>query len=215
MNQPLAAIVTSGEACLRWLDDSSKHIDRIKRGLERMIENGRRASDVVRRLRALSKKDDLQKKELDINELIEDTLPLVQREVSRHRVFLGLNLAKVLPTISGDRVQLQQVIINLLVNAIQAMATVNHRRELTIGSALQEDGNIVVTVRDNGHGFDAEQQTHMFNAFFTTKVDGMGMGLSISRSIVDAHGGRIWASRNDDGGATFQFAIPTEAEMVS
>lgn len=215
VNQPLAAIVTSGEACLRWLENGSTHIDRIKQGLERMIQNSRRASDVVRRLRALAKKDDLKKRMLDISELIEDTLPLVQHEVSRQRIFLGLDLAQDLPTICGDRVQLQQVIINLLINAIQAMSTVSHRRELTIKSALRADGRIIVTIRDNGHGFDVERQTHMFDAFFTTKDDGMGMGLSISRSIIDAHGGRIWASSNKDGGATFQFAIPTESEMVS
>lgn len=214
VNQPLAAIVTSGEACLRWLENGVANLDRVKIGLERIIQNGKRASDVVRRLRVLAKKDDFKRSELDLNEIIEDALPLVQREIVRNRVSLTLGLAKKLPPIQGDRVHLQQVIINLIVNAIQAMSDVKNR-QLAIETAESDDGKAVVTVRDNGHGFDPEQQNRMFSAFYTTKADGMGMGLSISRSIIDAHGGRIWASPNEGGGAKFQFAIPIQTEMVS
>jgi len=214
VNQPLAAIVTSGEAGLRWLENGVAHLDRVKIGLERIIQNGKRASDVVLRLRVLARKDDFKRIELDLNEIIEDALLLVQREIMRNRVSLTLVLAKKLLPIQGDRVHLQQVIINLIVNAIQAMSDVNNRR-LVLETAKNDDGSIVVTVRDNGRGFDLEQQNRMFSAFYTTKAEGMGMGLSISRSIIDAHGGRIWASLNEDGGATFQFAIPTQTEMVS
>jgi len=215
VNQPLAAIVTSGEACLRWLANGTEHIDRVKLGLERIIQNGQRASDVVRRLRALAKKDDFKRADLDLNEIIEDTLPLVQREILRNRISLTLTLAPNMPLIQGDRIHLQQVIINLLVNAIQAMSDVAHDRRLVIETTVNDEAKAVVSVRDNGHGFAPDQQNRLFGAFFTTKTNGMGMGLSISRSIIDAHGGRIWASLNEDGGATFRFCIPTQTELVS
>ncbi len=216
VNQPLAAIVTSGEACLRWLGLEAPPLDRVKRGIERTISDGRRASEVVRRLRALSKKGDLQKVPVNLNEVVEDSIPLIQREVVQHRVLLGRDLAKAMPDVVGDRIQLQQVIINLLVNAIQAMASVTDRpRELIVRTCLKGEDEILLAVEDSGPGFDPAIEAELFNAFFTTKPNGMGMGLSIGRSIVEAHGGRLWTFRNDRGGATFQFSLPLHSERLS
>ena len=216
VNQPLAAIVTSGEACLRWLGLEAPPLDRVKRGIERTISDGRRASEVVRRLRALSKKGDLQRVPVNLNEVIEDSIPLIQREVVQHHVSLGRDLAKAMPDVVGDRIQLQQVIINLLVNAIQAMASVTDGpRELVVRTRLKGEDEILLAVEDSGPGFDPAIEAELFNAFFTTKPNGMGMGLSIGRSIVEAHGGRLWTSRNDRGGATFQFSLPLHPERLS
>jgi PAS domain S-box-containing protein len=215
VNQPLAAIVTSGEACLRWLGLDAAPLDRVKRSIERMIGDGRRASEVVRRLRALSKKGNLQRAPVNLNEVIEDSIPLVQREFSQHHVSLGLNLANPLPDVIGDRIQLQQVIINLLVNAIQAMASVADRpRELVVRTRLKDANEVLVAVEDSGPGIAPAIEADLFNAFFTTKTNGMGMGLSIGRSIIEAHSGRLWATRNDRGGATFQFSLPLQLEHL-
>jgi len=216
VNQPLAAIVTSGDASLRWLDSTPPDMEGVRRGVTRMIRDAKRASDVVRRLRSLAKKDGLRKAPLDLNELVEDAVFLIQREVRHHQVLLGLDLAPDVPIVLGDRVQLQQVVINLLMNAIQAMAEVIDRpRKLIVQSRRQDCRGLIVTFRDSGPGIDPEYEAQLFNAFFTTKPDGMGMGLSICRSIIEAHGGRIWASRNDEGGATFQFTLPLEQEKAS
>jgi two-component system sensor kinase FixL len=216
VNQPLAAIVTSGEACLRWLGLDAAPLDRVKRSIERMISDGRRASEVVRRLRALSQKGDLQRGPVNLNEVIEDSIPLIQRDVAQHHVSLGRDLARAVPDVVGDRIQLQQVIINLLVNAIQAMASITDRpRELVVRTHLKGEDEILLAVEDSGPGFDPAIEADLFNAFFTTKPNGMGMGLSIGRSIIEAHGGRLWASRNDRGGATFQFSLPLHSERLS
>jgi two-component system, LuxR family, sensor kinase FixL len=216
VNQPLAGIVTHGEACLRWIGRDVPQLDEVKHAVERMISDGRRASEVVRRLRALSRKGDMHRTPLNLNDVIEDALPLVQREVSNHRVSLALGLAGTLPMVLGDRVQLQQVIINLLVNAIQAMAPLAERpRELVIWTQQHETDQVLVAVQDSGPGIDSETESRLFNAFFTTKSDGMGMGLSICRSIIEAHGGRVWASRNAGAGATFQFSLPSHRKELS
>ena len=215
VNQPLAAIVTSGEACLRWLGLDAPPLDRVKRSIERMIGDGRRASEVVRRLRALSKKGESQRTPVNLNEVVEDSIPLIQREIAQNQVSLELELAKALPDVVGDRIQLQQVVINLLVNAIQAMASVADRpRELVIRTSLKDQHDVLVAIEDSGPGFDPAVETDLFNAFFTTKPNGMGMGLSIGRSIIEAHGGRLWAMRNDRGGATFQFSLPLHPERL-
>ena len=175
-----------------------------------MIGEARRASEVVARLRALSRKAEPEKVRLDINDVINEVVLLVQREVINHRVLLRLDLASPLPATFGDRVQLQQVMINLLINGIQAMASVSDRsRELLIRSRNFEAGEILVAVQDTGIGIPTGNESQLFNAFFTTKPQGVGMGLSICRSIIEAHGGRIWASRNIGAGATFQFVVPS------
>jgi len=169
---------------------------------------------VIRRVRALAKKTDMEKAPLDINQVVHEAIPLVQRELVRHRVLLRTELAPALPTIYGDRVQLQQVIINLLMNGIEAMEPVTDRpRELMVRSSQDETGQVRLSVTDRGVGISADNANRMFNAFFTTKSSGLGMGLSICRSIVEAHGGRMSASSNDgEPGATFQFILPLHRE---
>ena len=208
VNQPLAAVVTNGEACLRWLDRDTPQLGEARGAVARIIRDGNRASEVVRRLRALTKKTDPQKTPLDINDVVHDVVALVQREVLSHRVRLRFNLDADLPPVFGDRVQLQQVIINLVMNGIEAMVGVTERpRELLIRSRRHEGGHVLVAVQDSGIGINSEHLDRLFTAFFTTKTDGMGMGLSICRSIVEAHGGEMWVSPNDGPGATFQFTI--------
>lgn len=215
VNQPLAAIVTRGEASLRWLGIEGPPFDRVKRGLERMIADAQRASGVVRRLRALSSKEGLRMAPLDLNEAVEEAIPLMQREMGAHGVRLFLDLAEGLPAISGDRLLLQLVVVNLGLNAVQAMASVDGPRELTIRTQRDDEGHIRVAVEDSGPGYDPSLEANLFNAFFTTKSDGMGMGLAISRSIVETHGGKIAASRKAAGGAVFQFSLPLNVEAQS
>jgi PAS domain S-box-containing protein len=209
VNQPLAAIVTNGEACLRWIRRDPPQLEEVRSAVESMISDGMRASEVVWGLRALSKKTDPQRMRLDLNDVIEQVIMLIQRELLTHRVTLRLELAGSLPPVLGDRVQLQQVVMNLAVNGIQAMATVEGRpRELLIRSLHPTSDQVLVEVRDSGVGIVPENMSQLFNAFFTTKPYGMGMGLSICRSIIEAHGGRIWATSNGGPGATFQFTLP-------
>jgi PAS domain S-box-containing protein len=213
VNQPLAAVVTNGEACLRWLARDVPQLDEVRSAVTRMIADGKRASEVILRLRTLSKKTELERLPLDLNDVIEDVIPLVQREVINHGIWLRLDLAPALPLVMGDRVQLQQVLINLLVNAIQAIAAVaGGPRELLVRSRRQGAGEVLVAVQDSGIGIARETASRLFDAFFTTKPEGMGMGLSICRSIVEAHGGRVSASANAGRGATFQFTLPAVQE---
>jgi len=215
VNQPLAAIVTRGEASLRWLGIEGPPFDRVKRGLERMIADAQRASGVVRRLRALSSKEGLRMAPLGINEAVEEAIPLMQREIGAQGVRLSLDLAGNLPPVNGDRLLLQLVVVNLGLNAIQAMASVEGRRDLTIRTQREDEDHVRVSVVDTGPGYDPSLEADLFNAFFTTKSDGMGMGLAISRSIVETHGGKIAASRNAEGGATFSFSLPLNMEAQS
>lgn len=215
VNQPLAAVVTNGEACLRWLSRDVPELSEVQLSVERMITNGRRASDVVARLRALARKDASERVEIDLNGIVDDVLPLVEREIFRHRIKLVTDLASPVPHVLGDRVQLQQVVINLVMNAIQAMSTTRGGpRTLTVvtDTGLDDAGSKIVSleVRDTGPGIAADAADRLFTAFYTTKTDGMGMGLSICRSIVEAHGGRICASPNPDGGAVFALALPLQ-----
>ena len=213
VNQPLAAIVTNGEVGLQWLDREVPDLAEVRETLGDMIRNGRRAGEIIQRLRALSGKTETQKAALDINDVIREVIPLVHQEVLRHRVSLSLELAPTLPAVLGDRVQLQQVIINLLVNGMEAMAPITDRpREMVVRSQLDGNGQVLVAVQDSGVGIDPDNAKQLFNAFFTTKPSGMGMGLSICRSIIQAHDGTLWASRNAGPGATFQFTLPSRQE---
>jgi PAS domain S-box-containing protein len=215
VNQPLAAIVANGDACLRWLGRDAPQLDEARAAVEGMISDGNRAAEVIRRIRALSKKTDTLKIPLPINEIIDDVILLLQREVLGHRASLSLELASELPLVLVDRIQLQQVIINLVMNGMEAMASVADRpRELKILSRREAD-QVLVAVQDSGVGIDPEHVDRLFNAFFTTKPSGMGMGLSICRSIIEAHGGKLRASRNAGAGATFQFALPPYREHAS
>jgi two-component system, LuxR family, sensor kinase FixL len=215
INQPLAGILANGAACLQWLGRQPPELEEARSSVHSMISDGRRTSEVVQRLRALSKKTDIQRVRLDINEIIDDVVRLIQREALDHLVSLRLELAPALPPVLGDRIQLQQVAINLVMNGMEAMADVTDRaRELVVRSR-HESGQVLVEIQDAGVGIDPENLNRLFNAFFTTKPSGMGMGLSICRSIIEAHGGRISACRNAGSGATFRFTLPPVRDDAS
>jgi PAS domain S-box-containing protein len=213
VNQPLAAVVANAEAGLRWLRRGTPDVDAACRSVEWIIDDGNRASEVIRRVRALANKTSIEKVPLDVNDVVRETIALVRRELISHRVTLRTELTPALPIILGDRVQLQQVIINLVMNGAEAMQSVTDRpRELVIRSGQDETQQVLVSVTDCGVGISAENADRLFNAFFTTKSGGMGMGLSICRSIMEAHGGRLWATANVPHGAMFQFTLPVNAE---
>jgi PAS domain S-box-containing protein len=213
VNQPLTGVVTYGDACLRWLDRETPRLDEARSAVEQMIGSARHASDVIERIRALSKKGAFESVRIDINQVINDVIALIRREINVHGISLRLDLEASLPPVDGDPIQLKQVIINLLMNGIQAMSAVTDRhRELRIRSREHGSDQILVAVEDAGIGIEPEHAAQLFNAFFTTKPDGMGMGLSICRSIVEAHGGRLRATANVPHGATFQFTLPVNAD---
>lgn len=211
VNQPLTSIVTHGQAGLRWLERDVPDTAEVANSLRRMVSEARRAADVIAGIRALSKKTPSQKTRFSLNELIEETLALVRREISSNHIFVLRQFDGDLPFVIADRVQLQQVLINLLVNAVQALSAVDDRaRELRIVTYVPEDEHVHVGVEDNGPGIAPEHQAMLFNAFFTTKSNGMGMGLSICRSIIESHGGRLWAETSASGGANMQFTLPVD-----
>ena len=215
VNQPLAAIITNAEASLRWLDRETPELAEARRSVAQIISDGDRASAVIHRTRQLSRKTDPEMVRLAINDVINEAILLVQREAASHQVALRLELAPGLPAVRGDRVQLQQVIINLVINGIEAMAAVTgSSRELAIQSNRHETDQVLVAIQDLGAGIDPENANKLFNAFFSTKPNGMGMGLSICRSIIEAHGGRVWASPNIGPGATFQFSLHAERPVL-
>ena len=215
VNQPLAAVVTNGEACLRWLGRAVPDIGQARSSVEHMIRNGQRASEVVRRLRALSRKSDPAYAPLSLVDVVNDVALLIGRELQVHRTTLSVNTTDSLPLVRGDRVQLQQVVMNLLMNGIQAMDGVGDRPRrlgVEVGRSDEEPKAVVLTVSDAGPGIDPANLARLFDAFFTTRRDGMGMGLSICRSIVEAHGGRISAANRDGGGASFHVSLPVAEE---
>jgi predicted ATPase/signal transduction histidine kinase len=210
VNQPLGAIVTNGSACLRLLSNELPDLDRSRKAIERMINDGVRASEVIKRIRNLLHKSPAEKTRLSINETVQEVIALVSSDVLRSEVELRVNLAPDLPAVMGDRIQLQQVILNLILNARDAMSEVRtHPRELLITTLKNESGDVVVAVRDSGKGLDANDVEKIFDPFFTTKPEGMGLGLSISRTIIEDHHGTLWAKPNEDRGATILFSLPT------
>jgi len=216
VNQPLAGVVTNAEACLRWLDRGTPDLNKVRRSVEWIIDDGNRATEVIGRVRALAKKTHIEKAPLDINNVVREVIALVHGELSRHTVSLRMELAPALPIMRGDRIQLQQVIINLVMNGTEAMQSIADRpRELIIQSRLDETQQVLVSVTDCGVGIRAEDADRLFDPFFTTKASGMGMGLSICRTIVEAHEGRLWATTNVPHGATFQLTLPVNADPAS
>ena len=208
IKQPLAAVVTNGAACLRWLAADPPNLDETRDAARRIIRDGKRANEVISRIRSLMQKTDPEKVRLNINEVIEEVILLTRSETTRRGVTVRMELANDLPPVLGDRVQLQQLMLNLLMNGIEAMASVDDRpRELIIQSRSHESDQVLVAVQDCGKGIAMDDLERIFDAFYTTKSQGMGMGLAISRSIVENHGGRLWAVTNDDQGATFQFTL--------
>jgi PAS domain S-box-containing protein len=208
VNQPLSAIVNNGSACMRWLNDASPNIDEAREAARRIVRDGNRAGEVLTRIRALLRKTDAGKARLDINQTIREVVTLARNEATGKGVTLRLELVSGLPHVLGDRVQLQQVILNLIMNGIEATSSAPGRpRELLISSSQHELDKVLVAVRDSGVGLDGQDLEKIFDAFYTTKPQGLGMGLAISRSIVEDHGGHLWAAPNDGPGATFQFTL--------
>ena len=208
VNQPLAAIVTNGNACLRWLAGDSPNLDEARETARRIIRDGNRAGDVIGRIRTLLRKTGTEKELLDMNQAIREVVALAEGEVRRNGVALRTELTGDLPPILGDRVELEQVVLNLIMNAIEAMSAIGDRpRELVVRTQSGEVDQVCVTVQDSGIGLDPQSMGRIFDAFYTTKPQGMGMGLAISRSIVENHGGQLWAVPNEGPGATFQFTL--------
>jgi PAS domain S-box-containing protein len=209
VNQPLGAMVTSAAACARWLATKPPQMDKARRALERIANDGKRAAEVIRRIRALMKRQAPRKEWLDINEAILEVIALAQHQLRRSEILLETRLGHDLPLVRCDRVQLQQVLLNLIINAIEAMSGIKERpRELTIVSASDGPDAVSVEVRDSGTGLDPEHAPHLFEPFYTTKAEGLGIGLSISRSILEAHGGRLSAAANAPHGTVFLFSLP-------
>jgi PAS domain S-box-containing protein len=212
INQPLAAIVWNANAALRWLALDPPNLAKAHDSAELILRDGDRASQVIARIRALLKKTPPSKTLLDVNELINEVVALTQNEMVQHSIHLRVELANDLPKVPGDRIQLQQVMLNLIVNALEATLTIEDReRALLITSETFADDGVRIVVSDNGPGIDPQMVHHVFDAFSTTKPQGMGMGLAISRSIIDAHGGHLWTEANDQYGVSFQFTLPIAA----
>jgi C4-dicarboxylate-specific signal transduction histidine kinase len=236
VNQPLAAVVTNANASLRWLSGESPNLAEAREAIRRIIRDGNRGGEIIGRIRALAKKAPPKKDWLDLNEAIGEVVAMARSEVQRNRVLLQTKLANDLPLILGDKIQLQQVILNLLMNAVEAMSGAGEGpRELGVNSEKVADihgepkeeryqnrglvdtewTHVLVTVRDSGPGLDPQRLNRLFDAFYTTKPQGLGMGLAISRSIIEAHGGRLWAKANTPYGALFQFTLPIRDETIS
>jgi PAS domain S-box-containing protein len=212
VNQPIAAAVTNANTCLRWLTRDHPDVEEARAAAMRIVKDGTRAAEIIKRIRLVFKKSPSQRESVDTNEVIREMIILLRGEATGYSISVRTELAEDLPQVMGDRVQLQQVLMNLMMNSIDAMKDVDGTRELTIKSQRAEYEELLVSVSDTGAGLPPQQADHIFEAFFTTKVHGTGMGLSISRSIIESHGGRLWAVGNSPRGASFCFSLPTKAE---
>ena len=209
VNQPVAAVVANAEAALRWLRAQPPDLEEVRQSLADIIKDGKRAGEIIERIRGLIKRTPSRNDRFDINEPILEVIALTRSEMQRNGVLLQTRLADGLPLVPGDRVQLQQLILNVIVNAVEAMSGASERaRELLISTGKDASNSVLVAVRDSGSGLDPEGLDRLFDAFYTTKPGGMGMGLSICRSIIEAHGGRMWATANVPQGAVFKFTLP-------
>jgi PAS domain S-box-containing protein len=212
VSQPIAAAVTDANTCLRWLTRDQPDLEEAREAASRMAKDATRAADIISRIRLLFKKVSPQRELVDVNEVVREMIVLLRSEATRYSISIRTQLALDLPQVMGDRVQLQQVLMNLLLNSIDAMKDVDTTRELIINSQPAKNGQVMVSVSDTGVGLPPHQAEQIFNAFFTTKPNGTGMGLRISRSIIESHGGRLWAANNSPRGASFCFTLPTKAE---
>jgi PAS domain S-box-containing protein len=209
LNQPFAAVVTDAGACVRWLEREVPNLDEARESLRRIIESGHRAGDVIKGIVSLVTKTPGEKERLNVNEIVREVIRLAAYELTQNGVVLRMELQPDIPPVVGDRVQLLQVLLNLILNSIESMSGVDSlARELVIRSHESKPGEVMVTVRDSGAGLGPDDTERIFDSFFSTKSEGLGLGLSISRTIVEALGGRLWATQNNDKGATFQFILP-------
>jgi C4-dicarboxylate-specific signal transduction histidine kinase len=213
VNQPISAAVTNANACVSWLSGSTPNLEEARAAALDIVKDGTRAAEIINRVRSLFRKGAQQRELLDVNEVIREMIVLLRSEAMRSSVSVRTDLAGDLPRIVADRVQLQQVMMNLISNSIDAMKDVNGTRELAIKSQRAKDEQLMVSVSDTGVGLPPHRADEIFNAFFTTKLHGTGMGLSISRSIVESHSGRLWAADNSPRGASFHLTLPTKAEV--
>jgi PAS domain S-box-containing protein len=214
VTQPLAAIIASGDSCTAWLASEPPNLDKARAAAGRMIQAATQTSEIVQHVRAMFKKTPSITAAVDVNELIEETLPFIRIEAHRQNVSLRTELDPAIPAVNGDRVQLQQVILNLMMNSIESMAKLDRQpKQILIRSGVPDPGEVLVSVADTGRGIDAEHASRLFAPFFTTKPQGIGMGLPICRSIIEAHGGRLWAENNESGGAVFYFMLPIKAPV--
>jgi C4-dicarboxylate-specific signal transduction histidine kinase len=216
VSQPIAATVTNAQTALRWLDAQPPDLEETRQAVARIVKNGMRAGDVLDRIRALIKKAPPRQDGLEINEAILEVIALTHGEMLKNDVSVQTRLAEGLPPIQGDRVQLQQVILNLIINAIEAMSGTNEgSRELLISTTRAEPDGVLVVVQDSGPGMAPASLARLFETFYTTKPNGLGMGLPICRSIIEAHGGRLWATANVPQGAIFQFTVPAHPNSAA
>jgi signal transduction histidine kinase len=212
INQPIAAAVTNANTCLRWLARDHPDVEEARAAAMRIVKDGTRAAEIISRIRLLFKKGIPQREFVDLNEVIREMVVVLHSEASRYSISVRTEFAEDLPQIMGDREQLQQVMMNLIMNSIDAMKDMDGKRELIIKSERAENEELIVSVSDTGVGVPPQQADQIFNAFFTTKVHGTGMGLRISRSIIESHGGRLWAAGNSPRGASFYFTLPARIE---
>jgi C4-dicarboxylate-specific signal transduction histidine kinase len=211
VNQPIAAAVTDANTCLRWLTRDQPDLGEAREAASRMVRDAARATEIIRRIRSLFKKEPSQKELVDVNEITRGMVELLRSEATRYSISIRTELSEEIPQIMGDRVQLQQALMNVMINGIDAMKDVEGTRELAIQSRRGEDGQVQISISDTGVGLPPQQADKIFNAFFTTKSHGTGMGLRISRSIIESHGGRLWAADNPPRGANFRLALPSKA----
>jgi C4-dicarboxylate-specific signal transduction histidine kinase len=212
VNQPIAAAVTNANTCLRWLTRDHPDVEEAREAAKRIVKDGTRAAEIISRVRLLFKKGTPRRELVDVNEVVREMIVLLRSEATRYNITVRMELAADLPRIVGDRVQLQQVLMNLIVNSVDAMKEVDGVRELALKSQRTEKDEVLVAVNDTGVGLPPQQADQIFNAFFTTKPHGTGMGLRISRSILESHGGRLWAAENFPRGASFCFTLPAKIE---
>jgi len=211
VNQPIAASVMNANACLRWLAAQPPDLSEARDALQRIVRDGNRAGDVIRRIRTMIKKTPPKRDRLDVNETLLEVVAMTQGEIQSHDITLETLLSRELPLVQADRVQIQQIVLNLIINAIEAMdEAAGSAKRLTIASEQGVADDVLVEVRDTGEGLDPANLERLFESFYTTKNEGMGMGLAISRSIVEAHGGRLWATPNEPHGAVFRFTLPVD-----